>query len=356
MKTICRYLDNGYIDEHTIYNLPYPFIFQWGGRGTGKTYGTLKEVKQQYEKTGEKFLLMRRTQTEAEMLSKETGNPFKQLNIDNGWSIYPQKLKNQKLVGYYNCDMDLEQERFYPVGEPIGFVIGLSGINLFRGFDMSDVGTIIYDEFIPLAGSRRIIRNEGDMISDLYESINRNRELNGKPPVKMVFLSNANDLANDVFISFDLVEKAEWMLRKNRFEYYDDNRGIALLRFDDSEISEKKQETALYKMLGANSSYSKMAIKNQFVDDGYIEIASQPLQEYKPVVIVWNLCVYQHKAETDRYYITFHKSGSPERYGTNKIETTRFIAKYGYLWEMHMNSRIIFETLTAKRTFENIFV
>ena len=37
------FLENGYVNVPMINGLPYPFVFCWGGRATGKTYGALWE-------------------------------------------------------------------------------------------------------------------------------------------------------------------------------------------------------------------------------------------------------------------------------------------------------------------------
>jgi hypothetical protein len=41
------YLDNGYVNMDYLMDLPYPFIIVCGARGTGKTYGALKKVKEE---------------------------------------------------------------------------------------------------------------------------------------------------------------------------------------------------------------------------------------------------------------------------------------------------------------------
>lgn len=44
------YLDNGYVDIRSIRESGYPFIFMWGGRGIGKTYGVIDDVINNGEK------------------------------------------------------------------------------------------------------------------------------------------------------------------------------------------------------------------------------------------------------------------------------------------------------------------
>ena len=67
------YLDNGYVDIRSIRESGYPFIFMWGGRGIGKTYGVIDDVIN----TGEKMIFTRRTQTMADIVFTDALNPFK---------------------------------------------------------------------------------------------------------------------------------------------------------------------------------------------------------------------------------------------------------------------------------------
>ena len=72
------YLDNGYLNIKQILSYGLPFNFVVGGRGTGKTYGTLKTAYME----NLRFILMRRTQAQCDLINKPEFNPFKVLNND----------------------------------------------------------------------------------------------------------------------------------------------------------------------------------------------------------------------------------------------------------------------------------
>ena len=57
------YDSSGYVNVRGILDEGYPFNFLVGGRGTGKTYTTLKVAKED----GRRFMLMRRTQSQADL-------------------------------------------------------------------------------------------------------------------------------------------------------------------------------------------------------------------------------------------------------------------------------------------------
>ena len=72
------YLKNGYVDIERILNYRIPFNFLIGGRGTGKTYGALKFA---YE-NDIRFMLMRRTQAQCDLINKPEFNPYKVIATD----------------------------------------------------------------------------------------------------------------------------------------------------------------------------------------------------------------------------------------------------------------------------------
>ena len=77
------YLDSGYLNFSYIMGLNYPFTFIIGARGVGKTYGGLDYIYTNRLK----YIHLRRTQVQADLLSSNAFMPYKQLCVDNGWNI-----------------------------------------------------------------------------------------------------------------------------------------------------------------------------------------------------------------------------------------------------------------------------
>jgi hypothetical protein len=157
-----------------------------------------------------KFIYMRRTQSQADLINKPEFSPFKSLNNDFGWKIGTDSISKYNAGFYQQIESD---DRLVCTGAPLGFTAALSTISNIRGFDASDVELQIYDEFIP-EKHERPIKNEGAAFLNAYETINRNRELKGRKPLQCICLANANDLANPIFMELRLVRKAEQMRRK----------------------------------------------------------------------------------------------------------------------------------------------
>jgi hypothetical protein len=221
-----------------------------------------------------------------------------------------------------------------------------------RGFDASDVDIHIYDEFIP-EKHERPIKNEGSAFLNAYETINRNRELTGRKPLQVLCLANANDLANPIFMELHLVRKAEQMRRKKQEISIDKERGVGLFILDKSPISQQKKTTALYRLTDG-SNFERMSINNDFSGEDVGRIKSKPLTEYRPVVFIGEICVYEHKSNRS-YYISTHKVGSPPIYGTGDAERARFRRIYSWIWDEYMENNIEFEEYLCEILLTKIF-
>ena len=332
------YQKSGYIDIRKILSLGLPFNFVVGGRATGKTYTTLKTCVED----GTKFMFMRRTQSQADLISKKEFSPFKSINKDNGWNIGVQAVTKYNGAFY---DMIEEDGKDKPQGLPIGYTCALSTIANMRGFDASELELLIYDEFIP-EKHERPLKNEGMAFLNAYETINRNRELNGKPPLQVIALANSNDLANPIFMELGLVRKADTMQRKRQESSIDRARGVGLFILADSPISAQKSNTALYK-LTEGSEFSSMSLSNTFIREDSGIIKSRPLAEYRPIVAVGEICIYKHKGG-GALYVSTHKTGSPPTYGAGEVERKRFTRVYSWIWSEYMRNCIEFEEILCE--------
>lgn len=346
-------------DEHGYLNFPKimenddtPFIFVIGGRGTGKTYGALKYGKEYNDKTGKPYIFMRRTQTKADIISSDVFSPYNALNSDMGWNVKPFNV-SKGVKGYYNAAISDDGKEIKD-GLPIAYIMALTTFASFRGFDASMVPFIIYDEFIATEGEKSI-KNEGFILKNVFETVNRNRELWGKNPCKMVCLSNSDYIGNDVFVDLGLVGACEHMIKSKQNAYFDYGRGIAIYNLFDSPVSAAKRNTALYRM-DQDSSFTRMSLSNEFLDYSEQQIRSVPLIEYRLLCIIGELAIYRHKND-QLYYITNHVSGKPvDRYDMDHISIDRFIRKYGYIWECYLNAHVIFQSYLYRKIFENIFL
>jgi hypothetical protein len=339
------YQESGYLDIRKILALNLPFIFVVGGRGTGKTYTCLETVIEDEIK----FIYMRRTQTQVDIISIPDYSPFKSLNKDFNWNIGAHSLTKNSSAFYNQEEQD---GKLICVGAPLGYLCALSTLSNMRGFDASDVTLFIYDEFIP-EKQERPIKGEGAAYLNAVETINRNRELKGNKPLQSICFANANDLANPLFMELGLVRKAEQMRRKKQEVYIDRERGIGMFILDKSPISEQKSTTALYR-LTKGSNFNRMSINNDFSGEEIGKIASRPIAEYKPIVTVGEVTIYEHKSNGS-YYVSTHKTGSPPSFGTGDAERARFRRIYQWIWDEYMENNIEFEEYLCEILLTKIF-
>lgn len=315
------YLDNGWINFDFIWNLPTTFIFLVGARGIGKTYGAFKyTIENQIP-----FIFMRRTAKQLEMINKR----------DN--AACNSYLRDKGIFERFTITMDgdsgiyrLDEERFCQT-------LALSTISNVRGFDGSWADAIIFDEFIP-EDHERPMRGECDAFLNAYETINRNRELNGLKPVKCICMANSNKGANAIFNGLNLVRTFTKMQKNNKSVYICPQRDVAIIRYDNSPISNAKKKTALYKLTNGLE-FQEMALNNNAHDISEFVSKRVNIRDYRAVVRIGKLTVYHHKYES-RFYVTeFHTGTCPvieaDKKGLKEFQAKYFILKAHYV-EKHI--------------------
>lgn len=337
------YAGTGYLDAGRLMPHVPPFVWIWGGRGIGKTFGFLKYVRLDCPR---KFLIMRRTQKQIDLLRKPMFNPFKP--IDEMFDCITVCRKDGDSGVFYNGVDD--GEKIIPNGPPIGYAVALSAIHNVRGIDLSDVDIVIYDEYCPEIHERPI-RGEYLAYLNAMETIGRNRELQGKAPLQFVGLSNSNTLGNPYFIGLGVIRTVDKMLKAGREIWCDEKRGLMLINITASPISDAKSKTSLYKLAGSGE-FSEMSLGNRFAQDECTNQGSIPLIELKPLVHVGELCIYTHKSKRNVYYCTDKVSGSPETYFADDTSLRRFRRDWSVLWNAFLDNSIVFVDVLAEILFK----
>lgn len=341
--------DLGYLDIPSIRKYMkknrIPFCWMWAGRGTGKTYGVLKDELTR----GEKFMFVRRTDKQIKLIMNPRYMPFKALNIKESTNVQPKSI-GAGMYGFFHCDTDPDTGKLIYNEPMIAPAAAVSTVGNIRGFSDDDLQLMFYDEFIPIRGERPI-RNEAGNLFDLYETINRNRELDGREPLYFIGASNSNNPDNPYFTELGVLNKALKMGMSHDNEVYINKRsGFMLLCINRSPISEKKRDTALYR-LTSGSDYEKMALDNEFVNIDTDNVQSMNLQHYNPVVAIGGICIYRAK-NGRRYYVSEHVKGDPERFTTTEINLARFQRRYDYLRIAYFSDQITFENHLTERLFQ----
>ena len=337
------YLDNGFLNVRHCLKFGCPFTFIIGGRGTGKTFGAQLTCIED----DKIYMLMRRTQAQADLISKAEFSPVNPVMDYLGKTAVIKSASNYNGI-IYSAETPEDEELILR-----GYTAALSTFSNLRGFDGSGIDILLFDEFIP-ERHERTIKNEADAFFNVYETINRNRELQGREPLTALLLSNSNSLASPILSALGLVKVLERMQSKGQSEYINKERGIAIFLLYASPISKQKRKTALYKAT-ENSDFSRMALDNDFSYDDMADVRSISLNSgWKLFARFGDIFIY---SKTGKWYMSRHGAGNPQReYDFTEIGIKKFVHDFPGSYQRIINHNIIYEDFSIKSLFTNIFI
>lgn len=329
------YQKSGYLNTDYVLSLNCTFNLITGGRGTGKTFGLLDTALRQ----GKKYIYLRRTQTNIDLIGTEEYSPLKSIERVRGIETRTKKI-NKYVAAHYLGENQ----------EPLGYCMALSTFANVRGFDATDVDWLIFDEFVPEKNARKI-KDEGEAFLNCYETINRNRELEGEEPVKVFCCGNSNNISNPVFISFGMVNIARRAQKSGREVTVLKDRGIAYINLADSKISNLKKDTALYRA-SKNKSFNSMSLDNDF-GETTDDIKSYNLRGLKCIAAIDDIFAI-YRLKDGRYYVSEHISGTPHTFTTAEIDLKRFKLKYPRVMSDYARNLVTFESDFCLSVFASI--
>lgn len=259
-----------------------------GPRQVGKTYGINKEVLER----GLNFIYLRRTDKEFKTICASPKlNPFTKYK-DLGFDI---DIAKSGPITYSIGEYETTDSGKVKILKERGVGLTLSNIASIRGFDGASFTDIVFDEFIP----EKIVihrKAEGDAMLNAYTTINGNRELEGKPPLRLWLLANAFDIQSPILDAFGLVPILEKLMRTGK-EYTVTDTGICLVYFKSKKVIDKRRQTALMKHLQQTSSsgaqeFLDMALDNKFAYDRLEMVQPKDIRGWKPHIKMCGLFVY----------------------------------------------------------------
>lgn len=321
-----------------------------GGRNTGKTYSTLKDCLI----NNRKFVFIKRTIDDVNLLCAGSGrvgnklneygidlSPFKSINRDMGTNIKAYSIK-QGLGGFWSCDSDDN-----PEGAPIGYILALSAVQKFKGFDLSDCDWLIFDEFIPQPWER-VNKKEGEQLLDLYKTISRDREHRQKAALKLICLANATNISNPVMNIFELTDIVANMQLNHKSIYYDEREILLHLINDNLDFMETEKSTQIYKAMH-DTSWGHMAFNNEFAYNDLSNIGKIKMKNYKPVVSIrYKTNQYYIYMKDGHYYMCTSKNNNSRVYDLN-LENDQKAFYIDYVIDFRnscINNMFLFESYT----------
>ena len=326
-------------------NAAYPFQIFVGGRGTGKTYSALAGALERKKH----FIFMRRRDKELKALMDKRGaegyNPFKKYNTNNGTNIGIYKFgEDTALIGPRTVD---EKGRLVPSGEPIGHACALSTVASIRGIDVSECDDWFYDEFIK---ERHVPKMEGECeaLLNAYETFNRNRELEGCPPMRLWLLANSNDIYNAIFVGLGIVSTVEKMIAQNKSDLYISDRKLAIHLLDPAEEFLKAKENTALAALTKGTQFYNMAFKNEFAYNDFSHIKQMSVKGMIPVAAIDTCYIWRRKGSGE-YYISYTPARVPVFNSHIDSDARLFSRKFAIkLYEPYIKGKVSFESYELK--------
>lgn len=322
------YFDAWKIVQNTNYFI-YIFI---GGRGVGKTYSVLRGCTV-YDNVN--FMYVRRSETELKNSCTPAYNPFNVINSD-----YNKDIQLQATADTFNIvDNDIV----------VGSRGALTTFGKFRGADFSNIDYIVFDEFIRTNNFK--IKNEDDLFFNMLETVGRNREIDGKRPLKSILLSNANTIDNDIIKSLKLGEQIRKMKEFKQNVYTDDERGIYLHIIENDVFVQRKKETALYKLTKGTNFYN-MALGNEFTGDYFGDIKKINYKNLKPLVRYNNITFFNVK--NSNYIYASYRDADCMYYDVEQYE--RFCHDWqNFIYSNRVTNNILYYDYDVKLSVLNLF-
>lgn len=339
------YQADGWINPEPLITAPEPFVIALGGRGIGKTYGILKYL---YEKEIP-FIYMRRTQTQLDAVTIQPLNPYNQIADDIGVHIVASKI-SKHTAGFYKAEPN-ESGEITPEPEPFALGIALSTFSSIRSLSAEKYEVLFFDEIIP-ERHEKPIKEEGLAFANVIESLNRNRELKGRKPLKVVLATNSNTMNSRIIDTLGCIDVIDSMARQN-LNFRSVNGYIAIFRYTDSPITERKKNSALYQVI-QNKDFQNMAINNEFAMADYENVQVKPLQEYVPLCSIGNSTILKHKSRKE-YYCINTVNQKVEHYEKLPLSLKAFQRRYWYVYGAMLDKKVFYQNASVKIEIEGAF-
>lgn len=317
-----------------------------GMRGMGKTFSLLGEYTKGRYDVQHKLLYTRLTRAEFRVITSPAGNAFKKINEKLGcrYAFFPLK---DDLFTICQSILDPDSLKDKEDGPVVGYASHIVLLRKVSGIGMEDVAYFAVDEFIPKNRSDY----RGDKYEDImgvWETINRNREEEGKDPCKLILLSNSYDIYDSLLVGFNLVQEAEKMIVEGRENYFDEVRSIGLhiLRAKEEYVDFKSQTAVARATKGTR--YGDMAFSNEFAfnDFAYVE----PCKDYrgsKPMFSL-NLKAYFYKMPNGSYYVSYRRAECPDYPIFTDIYRRFFRQRHPRLADLIATGRVRYQSYELK--------
>ena len=243
-------------------------------------------------------------------------SPFAPLNRDFNWNIHAWMVDSKAGIGAFFR----EDEDGNPVGAPLGFLLAISGVSKYKGFNLVEALPqnkdfyMIFDEFVPPAGTKKLAlgkdATEGTALFDLYMTLERDRVSRGLNAIKLICLANPDSLISPVILTMDIIDEIAHMQKRGEDTLLIPEKHLAIHRIKkNKDFIAKEGNQPIYRLMG-ETEWAAKSLQNEFVDADFSCIAKNNLRGYKGIVEVhykrhkWYIWFNEDKGS---YYMTSQK-------------------------------------------------
>lgn len=309
------YTSNGWVNIPAIADIGGWCNIIIGSRQVGKTFGTLKYLCEQ----DSQFLYVRRTADELEAVAADPDlSPFKPLE---SVGIYVGMEKAGK-IAYSIGEGDTNEKGMFHVEHKRGLAMALAKIASVRGFNGSAFDEMVFDEFIP----ERIVakrKAEGEALLNAYVTVCGNRELQGRPPLRLWLLANAFDMASPVLQALGVLDEVTKLSRSNK-EWTLTESGVFIAMPQSKAVIDKRKQTALMRHLATqeDGAFYQMAMENRFSYNNLGAIRPMRINGLEPLFVICGY--YAYKVDEMHLYICRIKHQAREIYDNTPEDLEKF--------------------------------
>lgn len=248
------------------YNCLFNFIV--GARGSGKTYGMLKDMVQRFLNSPRdnraQFVYMRRTKTELRPLTTANGARI----FDDIAKEFPHH--ELKAVSDILQIRPITEDGSEAEWETCGYGFALSTSTTKKSIAYPQVRDIVFDEFI-IDNTRtyHYLADEVRKFLDAYETIARPGNDPNRPITRVWFIANAVTVNNPYFAFFHLD-----MPYNGDIQRFGKTKDVLVQNVHNTMLSEVKKRTRFGRMI-SGSKYSEYAYDNEWLQDDERFIATK---------------------------------------------------------------------------------
>lgn len=308
-----------------------------GARGLGKTYGAKRLAIRNAVNRGEKFIYLRRYNTELKQISTFFDD------IQREFPGFEFSIQGRKAVKRVKGDRKWQE---------IGYFLALSTAGNVKSVPFPDVTTILFDEFIIETGTTRYLPDEVTRFLDFYSTVDRYQD-----KTRVLMMSNSVSIMNPYF--------AQWGIMPGKHEIQRFGEGFIVAHFVDSDRFAKEIANTRFGkfILKHDSRYAEYAVGNEFRDnDGRLVCKKSGDARYKYTIrceagsfSVWEavhaVFIQRRRPRADEILYTITDDVRPGEIG---LVTSDFMIRW--LRAQYRRGRCFFDSAASRNSFQELFL